>query len=411
MSPVTTMMMKVNMATKRLLGVAVLVLVLVAASRTPGAGAWSGPAQDTVSPNFTGCGGVTGVPSSNAAYEQEVVERVNAIRWDNGHLPPLKRVSLLDDAARYHATDMGQDNYFSHTSYDRVGDTLVEKCNSWTRINTFYSGWSSIAENIAAGYTTPADVMTGWMNSTGHRANILRTTVWEIGVGYYQGSGYYYRYWVQDFGRRSNVYPVVIDREAASTDSSAVDLYVYGWDGATQMRFRNEDGDWSSWEPYNANRTWTLSCGAGTKTVSAQVTDGSTTYTASDTINLTTQSYVLDVSHDTVGFLYDLSTGQMIPGSSVDVVIDEPSGCSMTWTAAQSGDWFTASPLSGSTPMTLTINPDNFSYSPGQYTGTVTVEVTDPVAGVLGDPHTVEVSLSVIDQVYRTYLPLILSGH
>ncbi|MBN2148668.1 MAG: hypothetical protein JW726_14875 [Anaerolineales bacterium] len=47
-------------------------------------------------------------------------------------------------------------------------------CDTFDRILTFYSpNWSWLAENIAAGYTTPSQVMTGWMNSTGHRNNIL----------------------------------------------------------------------------------------------------------------------------------------------------------------------------------------------------------------------------------------------
>ena len=69
-------------------------------------------------PAYSGCGGVT-APVSNAAYEQQVVEIVNAQRLANGSLPPYKRVDALDAAARYHAVDMAQDVYFKHDSYDR----------------------------------------------------------------------------------------------------------------------------------------------------------------------------------------------------------------------------------------------------------------------------------------------------
>ena len=75
------------------------------------------------------------------------------------------------------------------------------------------------------GQSDPAEVMDAWMSSSGHRANILDTNNWELGVGYYQG-GPYGRYWVQDFGRRSGVYPLVIDGEAASTTSRRVSLYI-----------------------------------------------------------------------------------------------------------------------------------------------------------------------------------------
>ena len=78
-----------------------------------------------VVPQFTGCGGVYGVPSSNPGYEQTVVEMVNAARAaQNPPLPPLKRAATLTDAARYHATDLAVDNYFSHDSQDRVGGVL-----------------------------------------------------------------------------------------------------------------------------------------------------------------------------------------------------------------------------------------------------------------------------------------------
>jgi uncharacterized protein YkwD len=154
-------------------------------------------------PEFSGCGGIN-QPVVNADYEQQVVDLVNAERANNG-LPPYKHVTELDEAARYHSADLGQDNYFSHDTYDRSGGDLVYICDTWTRIDTYYSG--AMGENIAAGYSTPQSVMNGWMNSTGHRNNILSTNNWEIGVGYATHSGStYYHYWTQDFGRRRNVY-------------------------------------------------------------------------------------------------------------------------------------------------------------------------------------------------------------
>ncbi len=138
---------------------------------------------------YTGCGGVT-APAVNADYEQQVVDRVNAVRASN-NLPPLKLATELGRAARYHATDMGQDDYFQHDSYDRSGGTLVKVCDWSTRISSYYSNWQSLAENIAAGQADPQSVMNAWMNSPGHKANILSTGNWEIGVGYYKGSGAY----------------------------------------------------------------------------------------------------------------------------------------------------------------------------------------------------------------------------
>jgi hypothetical protein len=168
--------------------------------------------------------------------------------------------------------------------------------------------WNSAGENIAAGYTTPDSVMTGWMNSPGHRNNILSASYREIGVGYTNPSadfsnvrtdsngdcvadgnaGPFYHYWTQNFGRRYNVYPVVINREAAEIDTRSVGLYVYGAGWAAEMRFKNENGIWSSWEPYSSNKSWQLSSGNGVKQVHVELRNiDSTVLTASDMITLT----------------------------------------------------------------------------------------------------------------------------
>lgn len=121
-----------------------------------GGSSWLGSPVSTVGgwdhlPAFTGCGGVPGVPSSNGGYEWEVLRLVNQERTSRG-LAPLKRVSSLDDAGRYHAKDMAQDNYFSHTSYDRSGGNLVQAC-SWTgRLGSYYTGWNSLGEITPSGW-------------------------------------------------------------------------------------------------------------------------------------------------------------------------------------------------------------------------------------------------------------------
>ncbi len=97
-------------------------------------------------PEFSGCGGIN-QPVVNADYEQEVVDLVNTERANRG-LPPYKRVTALDEAARYHSADLGQDNYFSHDTYDRSGGNLVFVCDTWTRIGKYYSG--ATGENISA---------------------------------------------------------------------------------------------------------------------------------------------------------------------------------------------------------------------------------------------------------------------
>jgi uncharacterized protein YkwD len=239
------------------------------------------PSSQPNTPDFSGCGGIN-QPVVNADYEQEVVDLVNTERANRG-LPPYKHVTALDEAARYHSADMGQDNYFSHDSYDRSGGNLVFVCDTWTRIGKYYTG--AMGENIAAGQGSPQSVMNDWMNSPGHRNNILSTNNWEIGVGYASVSGSdYTRYWTQDFGRRAGVYPVIINRDAASTDSRNVALYLYG--DFQQVRLKNDASAWGEWQIFQNNLAWTIGNGVGPHTVTVELKTGSTVVTSSDTITL-----------------------------------------------------------------------------------------------------------------------------
>jgi uncharacterized protein YkwD len=119
----------------------------------------------------------------------EVVRLVNVARADAG-CQPLRVDTRLTTAARLHSQDMADHDYFSHTSLD--GRT------PWQRMEA--QGYTAASgENIAAGYSTPASVMNAWMNSSGHRANILNCSSKAIGVGIGKG-GSYGTYWTQDFG-------------------------------------------------------------------------------------------------------------------------------------------------------------------------------------------------------------------
>ena len=152
-----------------------------------------------------------------------MIELVNRQRRANG-LPPLKHVTALSDAARWYAKDMVDDDYFGpgHDTYDRKGGRLVRVCAWGARLSAYYPGASARAENLGEGYSSPQEVVDGWMGSSGHRANILNGRYWETGVGYQAGASDEPR-WVQDFGRRRSVYPVVINDEAASTDDRLVE--------------------------------------------------------------------------------------------------------------------------------------------------------------------------------------------
>ncbi len=235
-----------------------------------------------VVPAYTGCGGID-APVIDDAFETRVVELVNQQRAANGDLPPLKRVAALDKAARYHAADLGFDNYFAHDTYDRSGGSLVRVCGTFERIRQWYD-WSAAGENIGAGYRTPEDVMAGWMRSDGHRRNILNPNFREIGVGYFSGAGDYGIYWVQDFGARRGEYPILINNDAATTNDPAVELFIHGeW---SEMRLRNDSDLWSEWQPFASRFSWMLNNSVGERIVSVELRTNAQIYSACDKITL-----------------------------------------------------------------------------------------------------------------------------
>ncbi|MFY0760993.1 MULTISPECIES: SafA/ExsA family spore coat assembly protein [Metabacillus] len=131
------------------------------------------------------------IPSGSAyqSMESEVVTLVNQERAKYG-LKPLTANWEVARVAKYKSEDMRDKNYFSHTSptYGSPFDMM----------KSFGIQYSYAGENIAAGQTTAKSVVTAWMNSEGHRKNILSSNFKEIGVGYAKG-GSYGHYWTQMF--------------------------------------------------------------------------------------------------------------------------------------------------------------------------------------------------------------------
>ncbi|BAZ14034.1 SCP-like extracellular [Calothrix sp. NIES-4071] len=123
--------------------------------------------------------------SDNATFEQQVLELTNQERVKSG-LAPLKANAELNYAADEYAELMSQNRYFSHTGPDGS--------KPWDRAASVGFEAQTMGENIAAGQKTPQDVVQAWMNSPGHRANILRPSFTQLGVGFDNN------YWVQDFG-------------------------------------------------------------------------------------------------------------------------------------------------------------------------------------------------------------------
>jgi uncharacterized protein YkwD len=278
------------------------------------------PDPDIPALQFTGCAGEV-VSAQNKAFEQQVIKLVNQERTSRG-LVPLKYSEGLSRAARYQAADMSQDNYFSHDTKDWVDGQLVEKCGPWDRIANYYSGANG--ENAAAGHSSPSAVMQGWMNSTKHKENILNPDTRAIGVGFYQGSGDYRYYWIQDFGTQ-------VDTLAAPALGNLPNNLI---------------------------------------------------------------------------FHYSIPDQKLYPSYMRFSLTNVGSQDPLSWQLDREGSFFSATPGNGTTPTSIKITPDNFNQNKAAtYTGTVTIDITDP-SSVEGAPHTSQVTLKVVNsQIHQVFLP------
>lgn len=153
--------------------------------------------------------------ATKAAYLEEI-NKARASSQDCGEYgvmppaPPLKWNDQLVYAAQIHSNDMAASNTFSHTGsgtssdlvaqalHPGIGSTLAERVEY-----AGYTGWSTLGENIAAGYQTVQEVINGWINSPGHCRNLMSPAFTEVGMARADNSNSTYKtYWTQDFGAR-----------------------------------------------------------------------------------------------------------------------------------------------------------------------------------------------------------------
>ncbi|WCF10609.1 CAP domain-containing protein [Paenibacillus thiaminolyticus] len=122
--------------------------------------------------------------NNSSQFEQQVLDLVNQERSKTG-LSSLSMSEELSNMAMVKAQDMYNNNYFDHNSptHGSPFDMMKE----------FGITYNSAGENIAKGQTTPTQVMNDWMNSPGHKANILNNSYTHIGIAYYNNT------WVQEF--------------------------------------------------------------------------------------------------------------------------------------------------------------------------------------------------------------------
>jgi uncharacterized protein YkwD len=144
-------------------------------------------ARDTLERRFPGCG----KPPEAEAWRDRVWQLLNSERMRHG-LEPLARNDVLDAQAEQYACEMIYYDFFAHVNPITHSD-LAERAAEFE-----YEYWM-IGENLAAGQTSPEQVVADWMASPGHRENMLGETYTEVGVGLRQG-GDYGLYWVLEFG-------------------------------------------------------------------------------------------------------------------------------------------------------------------------------------------------------------------
>ena len=336
-----------------------------------------------------------GVPAEPQGHK--LVRLTNAKRANQG-LPPLKAASELTEAAQFHSNWMASHDCFAHKCpgepdwVQRIG-------------NAGYVNYVGLGENIAAGYASAKDAVQAWMNSEGHRANMLNSDFREAGGGYaYSASSEYHHYWTMDFGVRNDgqgdpVYPVVINGEAWSTTNLDVQLYVYGQGWAQEMRFSNDGHTWSSWEDYSCDKTWTLSMGSGSPaTVHSQIKRGSTVLESMDEIHLDIH---LRVNPTTLVYLWSKGSADTVP-VEYELGIDT----SDSWTAVPDQDWIKLSQSSGTGQATVNVYLylEGFPTGAGIRSGTIIVQTPQVTVEV-------QVTLCVTNEALQEgHMPLTARG-
>ncbi len=236
-------------------------------------------------------------PTQQSAFlqynEARTVYLGNLARRENG-VPPLRWNAPLTRAARWFSWDSTENR-----PPDFCGHQDSQGGWPGDRARRFGYPGNAGAENAFCGYVTPEYAIWGWMNSPGHRANLLDPNHREVGLGYYRRESDGRGYVTQDFGSDPTYPPVIIENEAISTTNPVVNLYIHdrqtggGFAGegpALQMMIAEEPCfPGAAWESYRPERAWTFSGGSGWRTVYVKTRDAlSRTFTVSDAIYLGT---------------------------------------------------------------------------------------------------------------------------
>ena len=139
--------------------------------------------------------------AQTSLQNDKILNEINKNRIQN-NLKPLSLNEKLNKTASFYAQNLAQNNYLSHKGLDGQ--------NASERITKFGYNWTTFGENLAAGSDNPTITVNRWMQSAGHKANILNSEFCEIGIGYgYNENSNYKHYWTANFGCREDFDPQI----------------------------------------------------------------------------------------------------------------------------------------------------------------------------------------------------------
>ncbi len=194
------------------------------------------------------------------APRYEVIQRTNLERLKAG-ARPLRANGTLMRIAQAHAEDMARRGYFAHANPEGV--------QPWQRAESAGYRYTQVGENIVMGARTADSATKLWMDSPGHKANILEPKYVETGVGI--AAGKRGTIMVQVFGRSTETMTLVLNNEAAITTKRNVTATFNGFERTARVRFSYDGAEWTAWEPFQSSRQLYLPGPKGLTVVYAQV--------------------------------------------------------------------------------------------------------------------------------------------
>jgi uncharacterized protein YkwD len=345
-------------------------------------------------------------------FEAAVWCLVNQERRARG-LYPYKYNTILAAVAELHSITMRDTGCFDHQC---PGEPPPSQRACDAGYVPYSWGDCFVGETIAAGYPSPASVVSAWMGSSKHYALLMHDQMREMGVGYVSGGSYGY-YWTIDFGSQPDVLPVFINYEDPVTADPGVTLTLTneevsgssGIDSVTEVMISNDPGfAGASWQPYAMTKPWTLPNSNGTQTVYVKYRDSTgyeTHATDSIWLNLPRQ-YELQLSTTSLAFVYEIGEGFAGPAVRQVTVGNAASSTPMGWSLQVSGggDWLEVTPTTGTTPSTLYVSVADFSVKvPGTHQATIVVTSDEES----GSSELITVTVVAVEQLQRVILPVI----